>query len=835
MCNCWSLTYESIPEDLYVRYWDCSLGYTVDELINTLPRVENLDNTFTVFICVSDEGGSPVCVQNGLVVTCDPYEWIMGDSCNTVYDCINTPLPVCSCWSLTYSIIQDNLSVRYRDCQTTEVVTIVIDSLPKIVNNNGSFTVFICVSAMAKYSIPICVYLDEEISCEPFSWIIGNICNNINNCIPITEPTSTPTQTPTQTLTKTPTRTPSQTPTQTKTPSQTPTNTPTPSVTPLVCGSGVTGNNFYYYDCCGSYVVGSGSGQYVAMRYNQPSFGVTKLNIPTIQICPTPTPTITPTKTQGLQPATAWDCINGSCVLTSGPGFISYEECVESGCQNPTPTPTMTPTSTPCDIPIPSVRLQNECDVFTLFDMGIKCDVINRPSSNTSFDGVLSIIITGGSSPYTIYWEGGQRTKTLYGIPAGYYPVTVVDYYGDYTASTTCELLAPSPTPTNTSTPTPTPTSTACTELCLVSINQLVEYGPWQFLCGPIVNGKQSWNYTSGSTIYNIIYQPQNMRWVVVGSDLSTPILFTPGIMVKRSSGTVPVGPWDYVGKYIADLSISVTQGPCPTTIPLTVTVSTQNTTCVGTQNCNGNITFLALGGNPPYQYSISNGLSYQSSNIFNGLCTGTYTTVVRDSNLTTFTQTVVILSNQSYLSYNIGVQNTGYNIYSVIPQESIMTGNFSVTTNPNLPIGTTINFTLSINFEFQNKGPWFANDPWQTARFEFDVNTVNVYKNGVPVELTSTPLFVTIIPRPFCNAQMEVTNGTLQASMSITSGDIITGDFECTLRIIEPVTDGSCVSTITADIQVITENAVISGCNCCGVVNLLTPAMYYQELVGSP
>lgn len=524
------------------------------------------------------------------------------------------------------------------------------------------------------------------------------------------------------------------------------------------------------------------------------------------------------------------------------------------GCCDETPTPTPTPTTTPTPNPTstltptptpsstfclsepPLIRLENECKVFTLFDMGIQCNVINNPSSSTSFDGVLSIIITGGSTPYNILWGGGQRTSTLSGVPVGYYPVTVVDYYGDYTATTTCQLIAPSATPTATPTPTPTSGATTCEQLCLISVNQLVEYGPWQFVCGPIVNGKQSWNYTSGPTVYNIIYQPQNTRWVVTGpAPQYTPFVFTPGIMVKLTSTNIPIGPWGYAGGRLgSQLPISVTQGDCPTTLPLSVVATTQNTTCTGVLNCNGGITFFASGGNPPYQYSINNGLTYQSSNIFNGLCTGTYTTVVRDSDLSAYTQTVVITSDQSYVSYNVGVQNTGYNVYQPSQDQSILTGSFNVQVNPNIPFGTTINLTLVISYEIQNKGPWFI-EPDLTASFTFGTFTTQLYKNNIPVILTSSPTTETTTQRPQCDAQILTTTGTLEATLSMTVNDVISGQFACTLNMINPVSDGSCVSTITANIQVATTNVTISGCDCCGVVNLPTPASYLQELVGLP
>ena len=125
----------------------------------------------------------------------------------------------------------------------------------------------------------------------------------------------------------------------------------------------------------------------------------------------------------------------------------------------------------------------NECDVITLLDMGVTCNVVDPTIQNPN-GGILSVLVTGGSTPYTIVWEtdlGFYTGQTMYNKPAGLYTVRVYDAYNDYSAQTTCELVldiprgycqfsagisefhpnTPTPTPTPTSTPTPTPTHTA--------------------------------------------------------------------------------------------------------------------------------------------------------------------------------------------------------------------------------------------------------------------------------------------------------------------------------------------------------------------------------------
>jgi hypothetical protein len=94
-----------------------------------------------------------------------------------------------------------------------------------------------------------------------------------------------------------------------------------------------------------------------------------------------------------------------------------------------------------CPSTIPSVSPSNECDVITIFPISIEC-LIQQPSDNESFDGSTSLIITGGTPPYTIFWEIGSFAPTLINLGVGQYDATVTDYYGDFTATTTCVLSA---------------------------------------------------------------------------------------------------------------------------------------------------------------------------------------------------------------------------------------------------------------------------------------------------------------------------------------------------------------------------------------------------------
>jgi hypothetical protein len=314
--------------------------------------------------------------------------------------------------------------------------------------------------------------------------------------------------------TPTPTRTPTQTPTQTKTPSQTPTNSQTPSTTPIICGSGTTTGNYYYTDCCGNLIQGTTVGLIVSIDYTKPYNGVVKLNVPATTVCSTPTPTPTPTLTPTITPT-----------QTTTPTSTL------------TPTPTNTPNVTPTSSGV--FALKNECDVFTLFDMGVQCYPITIPTSQTSSDGILAVQVTGGTAPYSFYWEGGQRTQTLVGIPQGSYEVIVVDYYGDYSSTTVCNLFPPSPTPTNTTTPTPTVTPTPVyPDLCLIYVSSTISYGPIQFTLNGFYNNKPTWTGIYDNSQLDVEWSIQNSRWEIIGWS------FTPGIPVSVNSSNIPDSVW---------------------------------------------------------------------------------------------------------------------------------------------------------------------------------------------------------------------------------------------------------------------------------------------------
>jgi len=561
---------------------------------------------------------------------------------------------------------------------------------------------------------------------------------------PSETPSSTPNVTPTQTPSKTPTQTPTNTITPTQTPSFTPTQTTTPSASGIICGYGVTTGTYYYTDCCGDLIQGELEKLTVVMDYTKPNSGVSKLNSPATQACQTPTPTQTQTYTP---------------TQTITPSITS----------SPTPTPTITPSTTVTPSKSGVFRLQNNCDVFTLFDLGVSCNVIAYPSSATSNDGILSLNVTGGTSPYSFYWTNGQRTQTLAQVGSGIYECTVIDYYGDYSSTTVCSLLAPTstPTPSVTTTPTVTPSGT-CPKLCFIAIGTSNSYGPWQFTCNGMFNGKTTWNYTD----YNIVWT--GVRWEIVGSDMKTPfVAVNGGIFASNSTST-----------------------------------------CDGITNCDGTITISALYGTPPYQYSINNGLTYQSSGLFFGLCPNTYTIITKDSLNNSVNNSVTIGYKQAPVVYQLEVKLNYPNPPITISGPNFKTSRTyaQIITNPPLPTGITLEFDLNFTSIKTINGP--GSGPIN--------DNISVSQNGNQISPSTQQSPVTEInSRPFCSPEIQTVTTeteTYSCSLSKTSTVTIIADSELEIRNGQ-ISQNSCVTNLEQTIYASISSQVIKGCTCCNVI----------------
>jgi len=701
---------------------------------------------------------------------------------------------VCNYIEVPYSLGSNNgqqLYVVYTDCNGTSQIENTGTFLS--IDLGSSFAFYICTQIFSSISFRY-GFNGDNILIEGITVTnTGDECLNSSGCGSIPEPSPEPTPEPTTTLTTTPTPTTTTTltatPTQTSTLTATPTNTrtpnPTPSTTPIICGQGVTTGSYYYTDCCGNFQQGTDVKLLVTMDYTKPSNGITILYSPASVTCPTPTPTVTPTLTP---------------TNTTTPTITPTSTT--------TPTLTRTPTQTPTNSQV--VRLKNDCDVFTLFEMGVKCNPISQPKTSKSLDGILSLIVTGGTSPYSYYWAGGQRSQTLIGVPQGTYEVVVVDYYGDYTATTFCSLLAPTATitPSPTATPTITPSGTA-PQLCFIAIGG-TSYGPLQFVGNGSKNGKTTWTNNGD---YNITWVSSRNRWEILGSDNITP--FAPvggGLFASTTTSLYPDAGWGLVGG-TQTYSATVTQGKCPSSIPLQVTLTAENSSCNTTTNCNGSITVNASYGVAPYAYSINNGVTYQTASVFTNLCPGIYTILTSDATNATNIQTITVGYDTQPITYQLSLSaNTS-------AAQTITTDNYASSTTylkavvtPPLPIGLTIGFDLTVSSVKTYNGPGTG----------VITDTINITEGGILKTPSTTSSISQTGDRPNCNPESQVVTTEADTySLLMTS----TSDILITDRSMLQITDGeagaqsNCLTNLTQTIYAQFTTPFIRGCDCCSVV----------------
>ena len=556
------------------------------------------------------------------------------------------------------------------------------------------------------------------------------------------------------------------------------------AVDSIICGSGITSGNYYYTDCCGNFQQGTTPDQIVILNYTLVNNGIKLLDVVATTNCPTPTPTQTPTFTPTNSPTPT---------LTQTP----------TSTPRTTPTPTITPSNTPVFVG------KNECEVFTLFDMGVSCSVLKQPSTATSFDGILTLRVTGGTSPYSYFWANGQRVQTLVNIAQGTYPVTVVDYYGDYTANTFCNVFGPTPsiTPSPTVTPSRTPPP-VYPNLCFLAYNNTNVVGPSTFIQNGTHNARPKWTNSSNQ---NIVWK--GTRWELVTSDLSTPVNPVGGGIFGSVTTTLPpTSNWQLFGG-TQTYTINVTSGSCPAVTPLQVNVTTQNSTCNGQTNCDGSINISARFGTAPYEYSINNGTSWQTSPIFNSLCPGTYLVRVRDSASGNYSQSAQIGFVGTPQTYQINVV-TQPQLTSEVSANGVSTKTtyFTVTSTPALPAGIVLQFTLTTSSTKTYNGPGSGDI----------IDNFTILQNGVPKTPSATNSTTVNSTRPNCNPEtQQIVTETDQYTLELSNTSIVSGSTTSVLTITngQVGAQSNCATSLSQTISLQVSNPVAKGCTCCTAV----------------
>ena len=229
--------------------------------------------------------------------------------------------------------------------------------------------------------------------------------------------------------------------------------------------------------------------------------------------------------------------------------LVEYPSCVVCtgstvGCETtPKPTPTIYySSSTVCG---DGILKRNECDPIVIFPMGVECVIVN-PTNTRTTDGILSLLITGGTPPYSVLWDNGISTPALSNLGVGTYTATVTDSYGDFIIIHSCELTAPTPPPTPTPEPTPTPLpgSTFCLTITIGDATPPETTQLFFEETGNVVNGRPEYSDGDGHDIVWTLSVPSywNLENPPGGNDITNPNIDEPpinGWVINAPSGNI--------------------------------------------------------------------------------------------------------------------------------------------------------------------------------------------------------------------------------------------------------------------------------------------------------
>ncbi|OHT46308.1 T9SS type A sorting domain-containing protein [Flavobacterium tructae] len=216
-------------------------------------------------------------------------------------------------------------------------------------------------------------------------------------------------------------------------------------------------------------------------------------------------------------------------------------------------------------------------------------------------DGTFQVTGTGGKAPY-LYSIGNEFTTVdvFKNLSVGDYTVKIQD-------------------------------ATGCTisfSLNMPLINTAVTISPIITNDSNATNaGKIELMVSGGATPYN--YSLKDSNGTLIPSKTTNP--FT-----GLAAGSYEAIVTDSRGCTFSQKGINILNEPTP----LTTTAAVTPITCIITT---GTITITPNGGTLPYQYSIDNGNTYSSSNVFSNLSAGTYNVKVLDAQNVTATATATI------------------------------------------------------------------------------------------------------------------------------------------------------------------------------------------------
>ena len=320
---------------------------------------------------------------------------------------------------------------------------------------------------------------------------------------------------------------------------------------------------------------------------------------------------------------------------------------------------------------------------------------------NGQSDGTVDIVANSGTAPLNYSIDNGltfQAGSFFSGLAAGSYSIVVSDANGCTTTSS-INVVEPTTLILNLNS-----VNTTCSQTN-GSVSAIANGGTpaYQFSIDAGVTFQASASFGGLATgVYSIVVQDANGCTAsgsinisdapgphidnVASVDINCNGANSGSVTITASNGTTPLqfsidnGTTYQSGNVFNSLSpgsyniVVQDANGCTTTAAANITEPTAvviSGTPVTDANCNGanngNITINANGGTGALQYSIDNGTTYQSGNVFNSLSPGSYNIVVQDANGCTTTgtanitePTAVVISGTPVTDANCNGANNG-------------------------------------------------------------------------------------------------------------------------------------------------------------------------------
>jgi gliding motility-associated-like protein len=301
---------------------------------------------------------------------------------------------------------------------------------------------------------------------------------------------------------------------------------------------------------------------------------------------------------------------DGFATVTPAGGTLPYSYLWCNG--STTATSSATLCAGPCAV---TVTDGNGCDTtitFTLTEPPVLTVSLTPLVRNCGFniscngacDGEITANPVGGTAPYSYTWSSACTTQTCTGLCAIAYTVTVTDDNG-CTATASVTLTQP--------TPVVIPPLTADT--CV---------GGWNICCNSDTTGNIHTFPSGGCLPYTYLWSNGDLD--SLANDVS---VFTYFVTVTDANGCVAH----------SDTILLTEPPPVADTIVVSL-FDTVNISCNGA--CDGTATAVSSGGTAPYHYVWST-VPVQTTQTATGLCAGTYTVLVTDTNGCSIVDTVTL------------------------------------------------------------------------------------------------------------------------------------------------------------------------------------------------